>query len=214
MSEIPVTVSGVGGPEAGGAGRPSRRRRLMWQVALPTAVVAAVGVGVLGFASVSSGAPSPSPSPSATASADNDKHPWGPRAWGFPGAAPWAAGWGPDGPAGLFNLGGLSLTDALHGQVVVSKDGGGTETLLIQRGTPSQVSGSSITLKSSDGYTKTYQVNGDTVVNGEKGKTPSFASDAEVVVVAKQSGDSGTAVAVLDFSKFKGRPAKPSPSHS
>jgi hypothetical protein len=46
----------------------------------------------------------------------------------------------------------------LHGQVTIQKPGGGYETLDVQRGTVTAVSATSLTVKSTDGYTTTYAV--------------------------------------------------------
>ena len=52
----------------------------------------------------------------------------------------------------------------IHGQFTVPAPNGGYETILTQRGIVQSVSGSSITVKSEDGYTHTYSVNNDTLV--------------------------------------------------
>jgi hypothetical protein len=59
-----------------------------------------------------------------------------------------------------FGLGG----GALHGQFTVPAPNGGYQTILVQRGTVQSVSGSSITVKSEDGYTHTYSVDNNTLV--------------------------------------------------
>src|SRR5438270_1688009 len=58
-----------------------------------------------------------------------------------------------------FGLGG-----ALHGQFTAPAPNGGYETILVQRGTVDSVSGSSITVKSEDGFTHTYSVDNNTLV--------------------------------------------------
>lgn len=52
----------------------------------------------------------------------------------------------------------------IHGQFTVPAPGGGYETILTQRGTVTSVSGSSITVKSEDGYSHTYSIDNNTLV--------------------------------------------------
>ena len=61
--------------------------------------------------------------------------------------------------------GGGMFGEALHGEFVTAKDGGGYETIATQKGEVTAVSESSITVKSADGYSRTYTVNSDTKVN-------------------------------------------------
>jgi hypothetical protein len=62
----------------------------------------------------------------------------------------------------------------LHGESVVKKADGSFQTILEQRGTVEAVSGTSITVKSEDGYSQTYAVNTDTKIT----KAPAPASDS------------------------------------
>jgi hypothetical protein len=166
------------------------------------AVLGIVAGAMVGLASAGSGN-SPALKPSASPSQSG---PWGPWSGG-PWGGPWAGDQsrpGPWGPAGLFDF-----RDALHGQVVVTKDGGGTQTLLIQKGDVTQVSATSVTLKSSDGYVKAYRITGDTLVDGDKGKAATLAAGSTVVLVAVQNGDDAVAQSVLTKVSTKA-----SPSHS
>lgn len=52
----------------------------------------------------------------------------------------------------------------IHGQFTVPAPNGGYQTILTQIGTVDSVSGSSITVKSEDGYTHTYTVDNNTLV--------------------------------------------------
>jgi len=52
----------------------------------------------------------------------------------------------------------------LHGEEVVKNADGTFQTVLEQRGTVESVSGSAVTVKSEDGFTQTYTVNGDTKI--------------------------------------------------
>ena len=60
-------------------------------------------------------------------------------------------GKGGPGRHGEFGLGG-----ALHGEFIVEKDGGGYQTVATQRGEVTAVSKDAITVKSADGYSRTY----------------------------------------------------------
>ena len=78
----------------------------------------------------------------------------------------------------------------IHGEFVVPKPGGGYQTVLTQIGTVQSVSGSSITVKSEDGYSHTYSVNSDTLV---------AAGDNGIADVAK--GDTVRVLAVGSAAK-------------
>jgi hypothetical protein len=79
-----------------------------------------------------------------------------------------------DGPGGMMNGPSGPMTDGrtggafaggLHGQMVVP-DGNGYATVAMQRGTVSSASASSLTVRSSDGYTATYRLTDATQVLG------------------------------------------------
>jgi hypothetical protein len=78
----------------------------------------------------------------------------------------------------------------IHGEFVVPEPGGGYQTVLTQIGTVQSVSGSSITVKSEDGYSHTYTVNNDTLV---------AAGDNGIADVAK--GDTVRVLAVGSAAK-------------
>jgi hypothetical protein len=81
-------------------------------------------------------------------SGPDSRQPGVPRAPGLPGG-------GSQGLGGLGGLGGLLGGGALHGTVTATVNGT-PQALVFQRGQVSAVSASSITLKSSDGFTGTY----------------------------------------------------------
>jgi hypothetical protein len=91
----------------------------------------------------------------------------------------------------------------VHGQVVVPKSGGGYQTLDVQRGTVTAVSSSSITVKSSDGYSATYSVTPITLVNAKSAGIGSVKSGDSVYVTATVSGSTATAASVTDISAIK-----------
>jgi hypothetical protein len=109
----------------------------------------------------------------------------------------------------------------IHGEFVVPKPGGGYQTVLTQIGTVQSVSGSSITVKSEDGYTHTYGVDNDTLVAaGNNGITDVAKGDTVRVLAvgskAKQIIDA-TKVQSLRQKYWKQKPQQsesPEPSSS
>ena len=97
------------------------------------------------------------------------------------------------------------LFGALHGEFVVQKDGGGYQTVGTQSGSVTAVSSTSITVKSADGYTRTYVVSADTKVNRD-GKIADIKTGETVRIRAVVSGDTATASSIDDGSN---RPAPP-----
>jgi hypothetical protein len=152
-----------------------------WRAAGTVAAVAVTTVGG-GVAWAASGdtSPSPSTSPSTAPSNSTENRP-------DPGRGPRG------GPFG----------DALHGEFVTAKDGGGYQTIATQKGEVSEVSATSITVKSADGYSRTYTVNGDTKVNGS-GKIADIKTGETVRVRAVVADGTATATSVGDGT---GRPA-------
>ncbi len=167
--------------------RTSRSRRGIVGALLTVALLAAGATGVA-LASDNSGTATPSPGSSGAPSAGPDDHD-GRRGPGF--------GRGGFGGPGMFGLMG-----AVHGEVVVPKQGGGFQTLLMQRGTATDVSASSISVKSADGFTATYDVTEDTRVNAGSQGITSIAANANVVVIARKTASGGTALRVLDLSQL------------
>lgn len=151
-------------------------------IALVTAGVVAGATGgfvisQLGVATASS----PSPSPSV----------------GGPALRP---GFGPGGgPMGL--LGGLAGGGKLlHGEATVEKPGGGTNVVRFQNGTISAITGSTMTVKSTDGFTATYTVDKTSriTLNGADGTLSKLTKNDQVRVLAVQSGSSNVAKMVMD----------------
>jgi len=169
----------------------SGNRRYLWQAGLAVAVVGAVSAGAIGIAAASDDTVRAAGQPTSEPAPDQDHGGWGPwRGGGWGG--PWG---GLDGVLGE----GVDLGDILHSEVVLAKDGGGTQTVLVQKGAVTEVNGTSVTVKSADGYTKSYAVNGDTKVKADKDEIGAVAANEEVLVVAPQSGDKQTATVVLDL---------------
>jgi hypothetical protein len=122
------------------------------------------------------GPDSPSPAPSTP----SDR--LGPRKRGWPGM--------------------LGMGGALHGEFVVKQsDGTGYQTVATQVGEVTEVSSSSVTVKSADGYSRTYAVTKDTLVNSTRDGIGSVEKGHKVHVFATVSGDKATAVQLGDVSK-------------
>lgn len=168
-----------------------RGRRLAWRIGVGVAVTAVASLGAIGIAAATSDSPDTS---SAPAPSEHHGGPWG-------GGGPWGHWGGGGGPfAGLAGaFGDMNIADLSHATVVLAKDGGGSQTLTVQKGAVTSVDGGSIALKSTDGYAKTYSVNKDTKVSGDE-KIASVAKNEQVVVVSKQGGDKPAATVVVDLS--------------
>ncbi|HKU10672.1 MAG TPA: hypothetical protein VJQ61_05525 [Sinomonas sp.] len=152
-------------PTPPNAPQPPRTRRAV--------VIGAVVLGLAGAGSAAVWAAdqsgSPTPSPSASASAQPGKH------MGKPGA----------GQAGA---------ETLHGQMTVKRPDGSIETVFVQRGTVTDVSDTKLTVKSDDGFTRTYTLNGSTKFVGQgqpKGaaiKSGDVSKGDTIMVRAVQNG--------------------------
>jgi hypothetical protein len=88
---------------------------------------------------------------------------------------------------------------AVHGQFVVPKSGGGYQTIDTQRGSVTAVSATSITVKSADGFIKTYQVVSSTNVDAQRDGIGTVKTGHQVAVTATVSGSAATAVSILDI---------------
>jgi hypothetical protein len=108
-----------------------------------------------------------------------------------PGGGPFAFG----GPGALGGLLG-----AVHGTAVVPKSGGGYQTIAFQNGKVTAVSDTSITLRSADGYSRSYQVTSSTLVNAQRDGIGSIKAGHQVIVTAAVSGSTATATRVIDAS--------------
>jgi hypothetical protein len=98
---------------------------------------------------------------------------------------------GPGGP------GMMGPRGALHGELVVpQRDGTGTQTVVVQSGTVTAVSATSLSVKSSDGYTATYVITSSTRVAARSGGITSLKKGDEVHVAATKSGSTSTALMV------------------
>ncbi len=152
-----------------------------WRVVGTLAAVAATTAagGVAWAATGADPTPSPSASPSAPAT---------------PGAPD--PGKGPGGGPGRH--GEFGMMGALHGEYVVEKDGGGYQTVASQRGEVTAVSKDSITVKSADGYSKTYTITADTLVNATRDGIASVKTGNQVTISALVADGKYTATSVND----------------
>ncbi|QKV74983.1 hypothetical protein [Amycolatopsis sp. Hca4] len=115
------------------------------------------------------------------------------------GAAVWAASSSAAtdtqaGPGGMMGgpggLPGGGLGSALHGEYVASDGNGGYVTKIVQTGEVTELSATSLTAKSDDGFSKTYTITSDQATGLATGDT--------VTVVATESGSTATATSVTD----------------
>jgi hypothetical protein len=160
-------------------------------------MAAAAVAGGAAIASAALADPSPSPSTSASGAPTNPK--------GAPGR-PLRGGFrGPGGP-------GLGVGPALHGEFVVAKPGGGYQTIDTQQGDVTAVSNSSITVKSADGFTRTYSVTDKTLVDAQRNGIGSVKVGDQVTISATVDGGTATATDIVDRSQV--RAAHPRPSQT
>src|SRR5215831_6781035 len=103
---------------------------------------------------------------------------------------------------------------AVHGQFVVPKAGGGYQTIDTQRGSVTAVSSTSITIKSADGFTKTYQVISSTNVDAQRDGIGSIKTGHQAAVAATVSGGTATAVSILDFNLLPAMHGGPGWNHA
>ncbi|MEV0800935.1 hypothetical protein AB0I34_24815 [Kribbella sp. NPDC050281] len=148
-----------------------------WRIAGTVAAVAATTTaGGVAWAATNAD-PTPSPSPSASPSAPSNQ----------PGPG-----------KGLGHRGEFGMGGALHGEFVVPKDGGGYQTVATQRGEVTAVSKDSITVKSEDGYSRTYTLTEDTLVNAARDGIDDVKVGNTVQVTAVVADGKATASSVND----------------
>jgi hypothetical protein len=140
-----------------------------------------LGAGLAGAGVLASGAFADDSVPSASTAAPAPARP-------APGPGPRR------GPGAMFGLPGTPL----HGEFVVGKEGGGTETVLVQSGKVTARDGSTVTLKSSDGFTLKWTVNKDSWVRlgARQGSLDGVAVGDALVATGKKAGDGATATAL------------------
>jgi len=159
-------------------------------------VVAGVAVVALlagaGAALASTGSGSPAGSPSAVVASPAPSP--GPSGW--PGPRQARPGFHRFGAGGI-GFGGLF--GALHGQLVLPRSGGGYQTVDVQNGHVTAVSTTSITLKSADGFSKSYALTSTTVVDAQRDGIGSVKVGNQVTLLATVSGSTATATSITDL---------------
>ena len=103
------------------------------------------------------------------------------------------------GPGGAMAVG--PMRDALHGEFVVADGKGGYKTERTQTGSVTDISPTSITAKSVDGYTQVYTIDASTVVNGGAAKIDSVKTGASVTITADASNK---ATSIMDGAGGRG----------
>lgn len=160
---------------------PTRGRRIAGRIAAWTSVAT---IGVLAVAGVALAAPTltaaSNPTPSADPSASGKAQPEGKKS---------AKGDRPKKGKGHGQL--PRLGKAVHGEAVVRGKDGTYLTVYTQRGEVTAVSATSITLKSTDGFTSTYALTAETKVvkNRDGAKITDVRVGDLAGVVAVKSGD-------------------------
>jgi len=112
-------------------------------------------------------------------------------------------GRGHHGPFGkFFGLGGfghLGRGGPLHGEFTIRKpDGNGFQTVAVQTGEVTAVSSSSITVKSEDGFSRTYSVDENTVVGAGRDGIGTVKTGDTVRVAGVVENGQAKAAAILD----------------
>jgi hypothetical protein len=165
---------------------PSKQRRWRSAGLIGAGLVAGLVLAGLTAAAAQSTAPTAAPSPTPTARPDTlrDGKPLGHR------------GFGHRGPGG--GLGGV-----LHGEGTTKAPGGGYQVVAVQLGDVTEVSATSITVKSEDGYSRTYAVTDDTLVNAGDTGIGDVKAGHRVHVTAIVTGGSARAVRVADVTTLR-----------
>ncbi|MFI6031741.1 hypothetical protein [Amycolatopsis magusensis] len=120
------------------------------------------------------------------------------------------------GPGGMMNGGPImrsadGLGAALHGEYTVSDGKGGFTTEVMQAGEVTEISATSATVKSQDGYTKTYAIDGSTTF-GRQGTAADIAGGDTVTVTAVPNGDAATAKTITErTTQLQGGPQQGGP---
>lgn len=108
---------------------------------------------------------------------------------------------------------------AIHGEFVTRAPSGGYQTLATQVGEVTAVSASSITVKSEDGFSRTYTVDDNTSVNAGNDGIGDVKTGDEVRIVAIVADGKASAVEIRDRTQMealheKWRPRRPNASPS
>ena len=214
---MPAAAAGWGAPRAtptaASAAKPWTLKRGIAVAGAAAVLAVGTGAGVYALTSSSAAADGAAAGTAGGLSAGGQGTGGQGFAAGAPGAAPdGTAGGGLSGQGvpGDFAAGrmGSSLSAAVHAEYVVL-EGSEYITVAQQTGTVSEVSSSSVTVKSSDGFTRTYALGSEVVVSNvqqrrqQAGSTGTQLSVADIVaggtvrIVAAKDGSAYTASSVM-----------------
>lgn len=208
------SAGGTDGPL--GSSRRRRRRSRVTKTAAGLALVlgAGAGAGSVVMATTSGGATTLA-STSATTSTTTParSRPGGRFMWGINQAGP-GAQFRFGGP--FMGLAGTGAGGVVHGSYTIKGPSGSYETLDTQVGTVQDVSSSSITVKSADGYSQQYTVGSSTVVYADYDGIGSVKTGDEVSVVGLVGSSGVTAERIVDVTQVQanGSTWQPSPPSS
>jgi hypothetical protein len=103
---------------------------------------------------------------------------------------------------GLFGHGPFGF-GALHGELTTTAPGGGYRTIAFQTGQVASVTVSEVTVRSQDGFTRTYAVDDTTLIDaGDNGISDIKPRDT-VRIVAVLTGGKARAMHILDVTKVE-----------
>ncbi|HEY7133441.1 MAG TPA: hypothetical protein VIB48_00105 [Acidimicrobiia bacterium] len=163
-----------------------RRNALTKRVTVVAVVVGALVLGGIGVAVAADNGSSSSSSSTPPSSGSN-------QAPAKPGGGPGLRrGFGFGGPG--FGMGG-----AIHGELVTPNGSGGYRTVDVQVGEVNDVSSSSITVQSADGFKKTYDVTENTVVDSGRDGIGTVKKGDKVQVSAVVNGSTTEARSINDI---------------
>jgi len=196
--------------------RPSRRSRIT-KTAAGLALVLGAGTGVavvtLGTSSgpnsalAAANAASPGPVAAPKDAPDSNSSPSSPtttspvRHRRYFGTAPGAFG---AGPFGAFLAGpGAGANGVIHGSYTIKGPSGTYETVDTQYGTAGDITSTSITVTSADGFSQTYVVSSSTIVDADSQGITAVKDGDEVSIVGLVSGSTVTAQRVVDLTQVQ-----------
>lgn len=91
----------------------------------------------------------------------------------------------------------------IRGEFVVRDREGAFRTVATQMGEATAVSADAITVRSEDGFSRTYRIDDATSINGNRGEVGDLATGTQVRVLAHLDGDTATAVHIVDVSRAR-----------
>lgn len=97
---------------------------------------------------------------------------------------------------------GAGLHGGIHGEFTTHAPGGGYQTIATQKGEVTSVSSSSVTVKSEDGFSRTYSVDDNTMVNAGNDGIADVKSGDDVHVTAIVADGKARAVAIRDGTRI------------